>query len=620
MVGSGRVHVAAWAAVVVALVAGDARAQAQPAAGQAVAQARAALDSIEAEVARLKQGDVAPGNALLNRLVEVRRALYAASGLADEAWGEALKRLERLDRRIREVCTGKPSPAPEPDETTRQALAIIEEVEAGLRQLNPGEGSRANGLVARAGEAKRLLGASKTLTCDAWIDACVQATGLEPRIRARYAEKPAASAPQGPPTPGERPPAAPRPLSASDGWALRQGFYPVWDDATAALPRTETADLGLSRFAERFRDDVRRMLDAIKAVGEQAHPDVQWCRQRLAAFNELLERRIGEGIDLQQARQRDRMAAVEDVNRRLAELQAFFDPKTFSCGLEAPYTVERVAAWAADVRKWQQVARAGQAEVREIETRYPALAKDPAVLDVARRFERWLPGQVGQAITNVTGWAPDGARRTPAGKLPELVARAEATTKVNLGDDLLADDAWVAQCLTELREGAEAALALQRFGKDVFGKDEPALAQTAARLKAFAQGVEARGQKVLAGTRMPRAATSDAALERLVRDCLANPDYGVGKFERLVISSAPRRETAVRRDSWVDGNYLYVRTWTEEWDEMQVALAEHVGEHLRVVYYTLKFVHRSAGMKPEGRWYLHQRLESARILPENVGK
>lgn len=596
-----------------------------PAQSDAVAQARASLDAIEAEVPRLKRGDAPPANALLQRCHQVRQALIAAVSGADAGWTAQLKRCEALDRRIQEAATGQPKPMPAADEPTRRAVALLDEVEAGLAALGAGDTAAANALVAKLDEAKKVAvtASAEARRGDAWIETLPRAFDLDKRVRARYAEKGAGVDPaalSGPPRPGERPPAAARALSVSDAWALRKDFYPVWDDVAGQLERVETADLGLSRFAERFRDAVRRMLAAIQAVGEQGHPDVAWCRHRLAAFNTRLEERIAAGVKLQLERRKAEEAAGVDVNARLAALREAFDPATLRLELAPPYSAERVQAWVAEVKTLRQVARAGQAEMEAIRAKYPRYAKDPAVDDMHRRFASWLPAQLAQATLDLAGLDATGARRPGAGKLSELIDRGEASRRAPPSDADLANDAWVAGVLRDLREGAAAAEALRLVQKGLFERDDPALGQQAAGLRAAAAALEERGQRALAGTRMPAAASTDPGLVKLARDCLANPEYGVGPYERLVITSAPTRQTAKRSDRWVEGDYLYIRTWTEEWEEMYVVLAEKTGEHHRLVTYVLKLVHRSAGMKPEGRWYVHERWEGARILPEHIGK
>ncbi len=394
----------------------------------------------------------------------------------------------------------------------------------------------------------------------------------------------------------------------------------MWDDVTAQLPRMDAADMGLSRFAERFRDGVRRMLAAINAVQEQRHPDVLWCRQRLSAFNQLLEARIKEGIAIQQQLAHDAASAEADVNARLAQLREAFDPATLSCRLAPPFSADRVAAWIADQRRLRQVAAAGQAEMEQVRARYPQYAKDPAVDEMHRRFQRWLPDQLAHALTEATGWVDGSARRTGPGALGERIALGESNLRAEPSEEDLASDTWVAQVLQQAREGAEAALAMHQIARDLLGRDEPAFAQQAARLRAFVERTEARAQRAVASARLPAAASTDARLTALARECLSNPEYGAGTIKRLVLTSTPSRETAKRSDSWVEGDYLYVRTWTEEWEEFQVVTAEELGEHHRLVTYTLKYVHRSSGMKPEGRWYCHARREGQRILPENIGR
>lgn len=593
---------------------------AQAPAEEPAAAARGALDAIEAEAAGLKRGANAAGNALLQRCHQVRLALWGAAGKADRAWAAQLKRCEALDRRIQAACTGQPVAAGAADAPTQEAAAKLDQVEAALAGLKPRDGAAASALVKTIDEAKALLMSAQVpaRASDAWIDGLARSRDLDARVRARHAEAAAAGpADAGPPRAGERPPAAPTALSASDGWALRKDFYPAWDDAVAQLERTETADLGLARFSSRFRGDVRRMLAAIEAVREQAHPDVAWCRRRLAAFNERLEARIAEGVGLQQQRRADAKAAVEEVNARLAALQAFFDPRAFRCDLEPPFTLPRIEAWAAEQKKWREVARTGQAEMEGIRARHPHLAKEPAVEEMQRRFAGWLPGALNDALARATGWGADGAR-VKGGRLRELLERAEADAAGGIPDEHLSDDAWVTGILDRVRLGIVAAQGLRAVARTVLGKDEPGLGAQADRLRAFLADVEVRGAKVLQQTRLPRPASTDERLLKLARECLAGTEFGAG--ERLVLLSTPTRQEAKRSDSWTEGDYVYIRTWTEVWEELQVAAAEKVGEHHRIVTYTLKYVHRSAGMKPEGRWYCHDRFEGPRILPENIGK
>ena len=66
--------------------------------------------------------------------------------------------------------------------------------------------------------------------------------------------------------------------------------------------------------------------------------------------------------------------------------------------------------------------------------------------------------------------------------------------------------------------------------------------------------------------------------------------------------------------------WIVIRTWTEDFEQFQACQAEEVDGALRLVYYSCKYVHSSAGQNIEGRWFIRDRIVSNRILPENVDK
>jgi hypothetical protein len=82
------------------------------------------------------------------------------------------------------------------------------------------------------------------------------------------------------------------------------------------------------------------------------------------------------------------------------------------------------------------------------------------------------------------------------------------------------------------------------------------------------------------------------------------------------------RHTEQMSESRVEGEYLRIWTWTEEWEDYQVCAAERVGEgdNFRLVYYSLKYIHRGPSWKTLGAWYLTDRIVSNRILEENIDK
>ncbi len=68
------------------------------------------------------------------------------------------------------------------------------------------------------------------------------------------------------------------------------------------------------------------------------------------------------------------------------------------------------------------------------------------------------------------------------------------------------------------------------------------------------------------------------------------------------------------------GEYLEVHSWTAEWDDFQVAVAEKVGDDYWIVYYTIAFATQGRSDDPLDRWYCSERAAWNRILKENIDK
>ena len=87
-----------------------------------------------------------------------------------------------------------------------------------------------------------------------------------------------------------------------------------------------------------------------------------------------------------------------------------------------------------------------------------------------------------------------------------------------------------------------------------------------------------------------------------------------------MITRGKKRHEQRMREAREDGQYLRIWKWTEVWEDFQVCAAEEVEGELRLVYYTLKYLHVGPPWKTTKKWYVRGRIVSRRILPENVDK
>jgi hypothetical protein len=204
-------------------------------------------------------------------------------------------------------------------------------------------------------------------------------------------------------------------------------------------------------------------------------------------------------------------------------------------------------------------------------------------------------------------------------------------------DEKLSRDGWVDDKLTEAELGVQAADALVQFYKEYHGKDNETYRKASADCHALLDRLQTGAAKALANVRMPAVKSSDAnllqAAKGIVKEC------GAGAYERMVINYGPAHKVEKKSDAKVDGDYLRIWRWTEEWDEFQVTLAEkleaspfgaskvegattknEVGAHYRLVAYTLKRLSLGPSWKRLGVWVCADRIVGKKILEENIQK
>lgn len=601
----------------VTFAAGVASAQETDPNKKAIAAARAELDAIEESAAALKKGEGAKGNDLLKKTSATLSKLFASKDKSVPEWAAAVRKAHGLEASIWETATGKPLPPIVADETTKKAVAALDRVEKDQTSQPAGDSAAASGLVLGINEARTLLGKSPSQArrANEWIDSAARADVLDHKVRARAAEAASSEKPAPTPAPGgpvelkvgDRPPPTATKLAGQDSYVLRRDFYPVYDDYVKKLETVEPTALADDFLAKRYRDAAARMEAAFTRVAEADHPDVAWGKAHVAEFRKRVEVTIEKAKKLHKEEVAAANAEAKTVDGRLAELGGFFDPEKFSCELAPPFTAERVRAWVADLKKWDATGKKGLAEVDKVAAEHPAYAKDARLTRLQYWFSKALGERLQSGIEKTTGAL---ASRQSAVKF--LLEPGGVT------EERLASDPWVADNTKALTEALEAVEARLIFSKEFLGKEDAEAAAAVSPIKEAQKKVEAGATRVLAAARMPESRSTDPELLEAAKAALEHAKYG--PFERMAVNADKTHHVEKRKDSYVEGEYIVIRTWTDEYDTFQVACAEKVDGVHRIVYYSLKYFERTKPDSPLGRWFCSGRIVSQRILQENIAK
>src|SRR5690606_30401213 len=108
------------------------------------------------------------------------------------------------------------------------------------------------------------------------------------------------------------------------------------------------------------------------------------------------------------------------------------------------------------------------------------------------------------------------------------------------------------------------------------------------RLRQMQAQIETGAQQIFEKTRMPPSGSNSPDLRRIAEKVLADPATEATPYKRLVIETEPKHEVEPRRSTWPDGDYIVIKTWTEEYDWFVVATAEKDGNDWRLCFYQLR--------------------------------
>ena len=191
-------------------------------------------------------------------------------------------------------------------------------------------------------------------------------------------------------------------------------------------------------------------------------------------------------------------------------------------------------------------------------------------------------------------------------------------TSEGIKEQNLASDDWVKKSLQTIDDGIMAANAKQMVLERRRKERDPKLVTLMVQLRQLRTKLADAAKRLLADTRMPAAASAEGALLGLAKSTVKRAKWDPSTWKRVVINRGKKRHEQRMSEAREDGRYLRIWKWTEVWEDFQVCAAEEVEGELRLVYYTLKYLHVGPPWKTTKTWYVRGRIVGRRILPENV--
>ncbi len=420
---------------------------------------------------------------------------------------------------------------------------------------------------------------------------------------------------------GERPPKASEPLNSGVRSYFEDEVYREFDRVAGVLAKGVPS---------KPQDEVRDMRNALeraeKGLGrspDQNHPDVLWNKGWIAEARKRIDAFEAEINKATAAADAAKAAEKKDVDARIEELRTFFDAKTFKTALEPPFTKDRVAEWIKNLKEWDKMSPKGLAEVQKIRTEHPTYAKDQRLMNLEFTFSKFLPKKIKEGIGRTVDWYETGNGNMQGYVLKALhdvehyveVPGGRGNKPSEITDDMLKDDDQATKLLKDFKAAVEGCECRIAYAKDYLGKPDTAYEALLPKLSEMHAKIEVAAKGLFENATMPKSDSDDASLIETAKTAFksAREGYGPqGEWKRIVVNCKQSRETENKSTSWVEGEWIYTKKWTETYSYFQVCLAEKVGSDWRLVYYDMKNLDKEPGWYVAGRW-VRNRIPEANI-------
>lgn len=474
------------------------------------------------------------------------------------------------------------------DKLVLQALQRIERCEKAAGALQPGDVAGAQRCLADLDWAAKRLNASYDKNDEHYLAAVKRYEAVRAKVT-------------GLATPGKTP------AAGYDAGKLQQLDKEIGNGLHdfKLLSLEHMGDASRVGMLQRELDKLQQRLDAFPADDAQVKVVADHFAEFDQAFRSLRERYQND------------LTRADATNARLAELDAKYQSERQPASLQAPFDLDQLRSWAAQVQRWQQT---------EIPQDLAWLQSVAGAGGVDRqhvsRLQHWLGGSWVRRLDEARLQVAQRVRADvdEALRAAEWVQSTDPTDPNHVANRILGEGAFDGQ-MQRLQTGLQA-IDVAAVHDEAFAAEPNAApvdrATQRQRVEVAIEHLRKVAVVALDHVRLPAAKSTDEKLLATASETLGREKYGVGAIERMVIN-APVQHREMESGSISRGTVnSTVSIYKYAWDEFQVCTAEKEGDEYWLYFNTLKRYSSGDSTTPLGTWILSKRFKSTRILQKNL--
>ena len=489
-----------------------------------------------------------------------------------------------------------------PDSDLVRGTHLLDQLENGIAYLKPGDVSAYNQLSAKLDQARQALESTSSTTHPDYAAAVDRWNAMRVKLVAIAEAWNSGSATEPEPPPSTEPAQPAAEAESTEPAASEQPDQNADGDVVVAL-----------------NDEVIAAFEELKSVPIDDFADEAFYLQWDARVGDL-ERRIESYPDDPNygtvhgnvARVRGSIEAAL-AHHKLKLIESRYAAENL-LDLSREATADEARSWAANMRRLLEVDQ--PRDMAEI----AALAEAGAI-DSQRKssLDHWIgymakdqvEQKVAAAAQMLDGWVETGIRTAV------FIEQTDAANPDHVANRLVGEGK-AEEFSGRLQDGLLAAAVASAFDEGLGRGDGPDRGAQTARIQAAVERYRELVTLALDSVRMPEARSTDPDLLAAAAEALANPDYGVGAWRRMVINYDLQRKEKHEGEYRTGTVYDTITVYHYVWDEFQVTTIEQVGERWFMFANRLKYFHQGGPTTPTGRWILADRFQTTEILEEYI--
>lgn len=483
-------------------------------------------------------------------------------------------------------------------EATAQLSAISTEFAA----MKPGDTQTARRLMQQLAPIGARLGALPDKTSAAWKAAAATYNNLNTSIPARARTGASASTAPRNPAPTANASSSPsssagRPLSSLEQTQFNRLSRDI-ARSISIVAETKEPDVLNAANVQNWRTAAENHRTNLGNLGRSDRPEVAALGPEIDRLVALIDERVAGATGSRQS--------LGDFEARLTAIEKNYSAQPVPAPEAPPLVAAEMRAYATRLQSLREQTAADLAYLQKLAPSPFA----PANMSSRIHWQQQRADEIAKSL-QATRSAIDNVR-ADAARTVAFVASSERDARLG-NEDLFSG---LARQLGEAAANLEGALALYETLGDTAAAQ--AVRTSLAAVTAEQPRLEKRFEQAVAGVRLPKPVSTDAALLRAARTAIAAAGYDASAIAAVAINAPLKR--LEKKEGEVNPGVAYTRitVYSYAWDQFQVTTAEKVGDRHYLFYNTLKYFHSGAPTTPTGRWVLADRIKGSPILKQNL--